>query len=83
MSFPADEREDFKSSCLRWRRSPDEFIVTAEEHDFDPGVPSPLRREVIVVHIPSAKARRYEAGHASSGNAAFEDDLQALYVPRS
>ena len=82
-SFPADEREDFISSCQRWRRNPNEFLVTAQEHDPYAGVPSPLRREVIVVHRPSAKARRYQAGHATSWNAAFEDDLQALYFPRS
>ena len=80
--FPEDEQEDFRSSCKRWRRNPDDFIVKAEEHDPAPGIVSPLRREVIVIHVPSAKARRYEAGHGSSWNAAFEDDLQALYFTR-
>jgi hypothetical protein len=53
-----------------------------EEHDPAPGVPSPVRREVIAIHIPSGEARRCEAGQGSSWNAAFEDDLQALYFTR-
>ena len=81
--FPADEQEDFISSCKRWHRNPNHFLVEAEEYDPPPGPPSGLRREVIVKHIPSGKARRYEAGHRSSWNAAFEDDLQALFFPRS
>ena len=45
-----------------------------------------MQRDVIVVHVPSAKARRYQAGYGSGWNAAFDDDLQALYFytrPRS
>jgi len=70
---------DFRSSCARWRKRPDEFLVKAEEPDLPAGPPRRIQREVIVVHVPSAKARRYQAGHGSSWNAAFEDDLQALY----
>ena len=77
--FPEDEQEDFRSSCARWRKSPNEFLVKAEEPDLPAGPPRPIQREVIVVHVPSAKARRYQAGRGSSWNAAFEDDLQALY----
>ena len=77
--FPEDERDDFRSSCIRWRKSPDEFLVKAEEADLPAGPPRRIQREVIVTHVPSAKARRYRAGHGSSWNAAFEDDLQALY----
>lgn len=77
--FPEDEQEDFRSSCVRWRKSPDEFLVKSEEPDFPAGALRAIEREVIVIHVPSAKARRYQAGHGSSWNAAFEDDLQALY----
>jgi hypothetical protein len=76
--FPEDEKEDFAQSCARWRKNPDEFAVRAEEQE--PGsAPSPLRREVIVTHTPTGKARRYEAGSGSNWNASFEDDLQALF----
>jgi hypothetical protein len=81
--FPADEREDFISSCRRWRRNPEEFLVKAEEYDPPPGPPSPVRRDVIVMYVNSGKARRYEAGHGSNWNAAFEDDLQALFFANS
>src|SRR5947208_918840 len=77
--FPEGEQAAFRSSCLRWRKSPNEFLVKAEEVEVPAGLPRPIQREVIVVHVPSAKARRYRAGHGSSWNAAFEDDLQAVY----
>jgi hypothetical protein len=77
--FPQNEQDVFRSSCLRWLKSPDEFLVKAEEPDLPAGFPRSVQREVIVVHVPSAKARRYQAGHGSSWNAAFEDDLQAVY----
>jgi hypothetical protein len=77
--FPEDEQVDFRSSCVRWRKRPDEFLVKAEEPDLPAPLPRPIQREVIVVHVPTAKARRYQAGRGSSWNAAFEDDLQALY----
>jgi hypothetical protein len=77
--LPADEQEDFISSCKRWRRAPHEFHVKAEERDEVPGLPAPMRRDVVVLHLPSRKARRYQAGHGSNWNAAFEDDLQARF----
>jgi hypothetical protein len=77
--LPPDEQEGFISSCRRWTRNPEEFLVKAEEYDPPPGAPSPSRRDVIVTHVPSGKARRYTAGHGSSWNAAFEDDLQAVF----
>lgn len=77
--LPPDEQDNFLSSCRRWRRNPKEFLVKAEEYDPSPGAPSPLRRDVIVAHVPSGKARRYAAGHGSSWNASFEDDLQAVF----
>jgi hypothetical protein len=82
-SFPSDEREDFISSCKRWRRDPDDFVVTAEEPDSPGSPPGPVRREVIVTHIPSGKARRYAAGHGSNWNLSFGEDLQALYFTRT
>jgi hypothetical protein len=79
--FPADEQEDFYSTCMRWRKQPHEFFIEAQEYDPHPTAPSLLRRDVIVVHYPSIKGRRYEAGHGSNWNTAFEGDLQALYYP--
>jgi hypothetical protein len=81
-SFPQDEQDDFRSSCRRWRKSPDEFIVRAEEQDPPPGPPTSIQRDVIVVHEPTGKARRYSAGSGTSWNIKFEDDLQAVYFAR-
>ena len=80
-SFPINEREDFISSCRRWRRNPEAFLVNAEEEDDRrPSTSaSPVRRDVIVMHVASGKARRYHASYGSNWNAAFEDDLQALF----
>jgi hypothetical protein len=77
--FPEHEQDNFRSSCVRWRKRPNEFLVKAEETDVPAVPPMPIQRQVIVVHVSSAKARRYQAGQGSSWNAAFEDDLQALY----
>jgi hypothetical protein len=55
------------------------FSSKQRNRTFRQAPPRPIQREVIVVHVPSAKARRYQAGRGSSWNASFEDDLQALY----
>jgi Protein of unknown function (DUF3606) len=75
--FPTDEQEDFRSSCRRWRKSPDEFRVTAEEEELGP--PAPIQRDVVVVHPPTGKARRYSAGSGTNWNIKFDEDLQAAY----
>lgn len=81
--FPQDEQEDFRSSCKRWRKKPEEFVVRAEERDSSATSVTPLQRDVIVLHVPSGKARRYAAGNGTSWNAKFEDDLQAVYFTLS
>lgn len=81
-SFPRDEQDDFRSSCRRWRKNPDEFIVQAEESDPLAGPPRPAERDVIVTHSPTGKSRRYSAGSGASWNMKFEDDLQAAYFAR-
>lgn len=80
--FPQDEQDDFRSSCKRWRKNPDEFLVNAEEHDPPPGPATPIQRDVVVVHVPTGKARRYSASSGSSWNRKFDDDLQAVYFAR-
>jgi hypothetical protein len=77
--FPEEEQDVFKSSCLRWGMRPKDFLVKAEELDRPAGASRDVRREVIVIHIPSSKGRRYQAGNGSRWNSAFQDDLQALY----
>ena len=81
-SFPQDEQDDFRSSCRRWRKRPDEFLVKAEETDPPPGPPSPIQRDVVVLHNPTGKARRYSASNGTSWNIKFDDDLQAAYFAR-
>jgi hypothetical protein len=80
--FPQDEQDDFRSSCRRWRKNPDEFRVKAEELDPPPGPPIPMQRDVVVVHVPTGKARRYTASNGSSWNRKFDDDPQAVYFAR-
>lgn len=80
--FRQDEQDDFRSSCRRWRKSPDEFTVQAEENDPPPGPPSPMQRDVIVKHSATGKARRYSAGSGTSWNVKFDEDLQAAYFIR-
>jgi hypothetical protein len=81
-SFPRDEQDDFRFSCRRWRRNPDEFTVKAEENDPPPGSAMPMRREVIVVYSPTGKGRRYSAGGGTNWILTFSDDLQAVYFGR-
>jgi hypothetical protein len=78
--FPASEQEDFVWSCSHLGgKRPDEFLVRAEEEDPGPGSGQSVRREVIVKHLPSGKARRYGAGDGSSWISKFQDDLEAVY----
>jgi hypothetical protein len=81
-SFPQDEQEIFRSSCVRWGKRPDDFLVSAEELD-SPGRRGPAHREVTVEHIPSSKARTYRAGRGAGWIGDFEDDLQAVYFGRT
>ena len=80
--FPQDEQDDFRSSCRRWRKSPGDFLVKAEEHDPPPGPATPLQRDVVVLHVPTGKARSYSAGSGTSWNSKFDEDLQAAYFAR-
>ena len=80
--FPQDEQDDFRSSCRRWRKNPEEFLVKAEEQDPPPGPPTSTHRDVVVVHNPTGKARRYSVGNGTSWNIKFDDDLQAAYFAR-
>jgi hypothetical protein len=80
--FPSDEQEDFRSSCKRWRKSPEEFLVKAEEQDPPAGPATPIQRDVLVVHVPTGKARRYTASSGTNWNRKFDDDLQAVYFAR-
>ena len=80
--FPQDEQEDFRSSCKRWRKSPDEFLVKAEVDDPPAGPATPIQRDVLVVHVPTGKARRYTASSGTNWNSKFDDDLQAVYFAR-
>lgn len=77
--LPANEQEDFAWWRRKAGRMPDEFLVRAEEEDPFPGSGQPVRREVIVKHVPSGKAMRYRAGPGSNWIMAFVDDLQAGY----
>jgi hypothetical protein len=81
-SFPQDEQDNFRSSCRRWRKNPDEFIVEAEESDPLAGSPRPIERDVIVMHSPTGKARRYSAGSGTNWNVKLDDDLQAAHFVR-
>ena len=78
-SFPQDEQDRFRSSCRWWRKKPDDFVVKAEEPDMPPGPPAPTERDVIVVHKPTGKGRRYGAGSGTNWILKFEDDIQAGY----
>ena len=82
-SFPADEQAMFAACCKHWWRSPDEFAVIAEEGDLAADTLRPVRRDVIVLHMASGKARRYDAGDGSNWNDAFDDDLDAMFFPRT
>jgi len=75
--FPAGEQAAFRSSCTRWRKQPDEFLVEGQDYDLRWGPPNLRRREVIVVHYPSLKGKRYQTGPASNWNVAFDRDLRA------
>ncbi|MFL6604687.1 MAG: hypothetical protein ACJ8R9_25590 [Steroidobacteraceae bacterium] len=78
--IPPGQQEAFRSSCRRWQKQTDEFLVEAQKYDPRSSAPS-LGRAVIVVHYPSTKGKRYDAGLASDWNAAFERDLEAVYYP--
>jgi hypothetical protein len=73
--FPVDEQEIFIASCRRAGKSQKEFIVRAEEEDPIPGSAQPARREVIVKHVPTGNAMRYNAGPGTNWDSAFLDDL--------
>ena len=77
-SFPQEEQDNFRSSCKRWRKRPEEFLVEAEELDPGPESVAPMR-EVIVVHHETGKGRRYTDAGGTNWNNQFDDDLQAAY----
>ena len=80
--FPQHEQSNFRASCRRWMKSPDDFVVSAEEQDPPPAGETSLQREVIVIHKPTGKGRRYTAGGGTRWNDEFDDDLQASYFRR-
>lgn len=80
-SFPKHEQEIFKIACRRWNKNFDDFVVQATEYDSPTGTSGPIRREVTVRHLPSRKARRYDAGRREGWYGEFEDDLQAVFFP--
>jgi hypothetical protein len=49
-SFPQDEQDIFRSSCRRWGKRLDEFLVKPEKPDPVPGPKSASQREVTVAY---------------------------------
>lgn len=72
--FPEDEGEDFNAACRKYRARPEDFLIKAEVEPLGVGV-QPIRRQIILIHVPTALGRRYEGGHGSHWTIDFENDL--------
>ncbi len=72
--FPEDEIADFEASCRKYRVSPLEFLIKAEQEPLAVGV-ALIKRKVLLIHVPTSTNRGYEAGHGSHWNVDFENDL--------
>ena len=72
--FHEDEIADFRASCKKHHVSPNDFLVKAEQEPLGVGV-APIRREILLIHIPTATRCRYDGGPVSHWTVDFENDL--------
>ena len=74
--FPEDELQDFTAACRKYGASVRDYLIKSEEEPLAVGV-APMRRQIILIHVPSGSVRRYEGGHGSHWVVDFEQDLAA------
>ncbi len=73
--FPADEIEDFNTTCIKFKLNPEDFLIKAEKNENQ----LPVYQEdkfVLLIYVPKAIIKKYYAGHVSNWNYLFEEDVK-------